>query len=113
MVGCRQVKEDLPTNRQGRIEQYFELVAFNYRTEGCFVLFCFLIGVLLINNVVIVSGEQGRDSVIQIHVSILPQIPLLSRLTNNTEQSSMCHTIGPCWLSILNIAVYTRPSQTP
>ena len=37
MVGCRQVKEDLPTNRQGRIEQYFELVAFNYRTEGCFV----------------------------------------------------------------------------
>ena len=30
------------------------------------------IGVQLINNVVIVSGEQGRDSTIHIHGSILP-----------------------------------------
>ena len=34
-------------------------------------LFCF--GVQLINNVVIVSGEQQRDSAIHIHVSILLQ----------------------------------------
>ena len=24
----------------------------------------------------------------------------------NTKQSSICYTVGPCWLSILNIAVY-------
>ena len=75
----------------------------------------------MINNVVIVSGEQWRDSAyvyvyiyIYIYISILPQIPFTSRLACNTEQSSMCHTIGSmcytigfCWLSILNIAVYT------
>ena len=35
------------------------------------------------NNVVIVSGEQRRDSAIQIHVSILPQTPLPSRLSQH------------------------------
>ena len=57
----------------------------------------------LTNNVVIVSGEQRRDSAICIHVSILPQTPLPSRLPHNIEQSSMCSPVGPCWLSILNI----------
>ena len=33
-----------------------------------------------INNVVIVSSEQQRDSAIHIYVSILPQTPLPSRL---------------------------------
>ena len=42
-----------------------------------------------------------------------PQTPLPSRAPHNTEQSSMCHTVVPCWLSILNIAVCTRSSQTP
>ena len=65
-----------------------------------------------INNVVIVSGEQGRDSAIQIHVSILPPTPIPSRLPHNIERSSMCYIVGPtysiyCWLSILNIAVCT------
>ena len=63
--------------------------------------FLFCIRVQLINNAVIVSGEQWRDSAIPIHVSILPQTPLPSRLPHNTEQSSMCYTVGPCWLSIL------------
>ena len=63
------------------------------------------------NNVVIVSGGQKRDSVIHIHVSILPQTLLPSRLPHNIEQSSLCHTADPCWLSILNIAGYTCPSQ--
>ena len=36
----------------------------------------------LFNNVVIVSGEQWRESAIYIHVSILPQTPLPSRLRN-------------------------------
>ena len=46
----------------------------------------------MINNVVIVAGGQQRNSAIDIHVSILPQIPLPSRLPRNTEQSSLCYT---------------------
>ena len=38
--------------------------------------------------------------------------PLPSRLPHNTEQSFMCYTGGPCWLSVLNIAVCTCSSQT-
>ena len=45
------------------------------------------------------------DWVTHIHGSILPQTPLPSRLAHNTEQSSLCYTVGPCWLSILNISV--------
>ena len=30
------------------------------------------------------------------HVSILPQAPLPSRLPQSIEQSSLCHTVGPC-----------------
>ena len=42
-----------------------------------------------------------------IHVSVLPQTPLRSRLPQNTEQSSMCYTVGPCRLSIFqNIYFY-------
>ena len=58
------------------------------------------------NNVVIVSGGQQRGSAMPIYVSILPQIPLPSRLIHNIEQTSLCYTVGPCWLFILNIAVY-------
>ena len=63
-----------------------------------------------INNVVIVSGERWRDSATHIHASIVPQTPLPSRLPHNIEQSSMCYTVGPCWLSILNMAMWTCPS---
>ena len=61
------------------------------------------------NNILIVSGGQQRDSVMHIHVSILPQTPLPSRLPHNTEQSFMCYRIGLCWLSILNTAVCSCP----
>ena len=61
----------------------------------------------------IVSHEQQRDSAIHVHVSILPQIPLLSRLPHNIEQNSLCYIVTPRWLSILNIAVCTYQSQTP
>jgi len=61
-----------------------------------FFNFLFYIGVELINNVVIVSGEQWRDSAIHTHVSILPQSPLPSRLPHNTEQSFLYYTVGPC-----------------
>ena len=52
------------------------------------------------NNVVIVTGEQPRDSAIHIYVSILPQSPLLSRLSHGIEQSFLYCTIGPSWLSL-------------
>ena len=40
----------------------------------------------LINSVLIVGGEQQRDSAIYIHVSIFPQTPLPSRLPHNIEE---------------------------
>jgi len=63
----------------------------------------------LTNNVVTVSGEQQRDSTVNIHTSILPQTSLPSRLSHNTEQSSLCCIAGPGWLSVLNIAVCACP----
>ena len=65
------------------------------------------------NTVVIVSGRQQEESVIHMHVPILSQTPLPFRLPHNIEQSSMCYTVGPCWLYIFNIAVCTCPPQTP
>ena len=67
----------------------------------------------LTNNVVTISEEQQRDSATHIYLSILPNTPLPSRLPYSIEQDSMCYTVSPCWLSILNITVYTCPSQTP
>ena len=58
----------------------------------------------MIYNAVIASGEQRRDSATHIHVSVLPQLPLPSRLPHNIEQSCLCSTLGPCWLPIFNIA---------
>ena len=60
------------------------------------------------NKVVIVHGEQWRDSVIYIHVSILPPTPIPSRLPHNTEQRSLCYPVDACWLSILNSSVYMK-----
>ena len=77
-----------------------------FKKKKTFYLFCTV--VQPINNVVLVSGEQQRDSAIHTHVSILLQTPLPSRLPQNSEQSSMCYTVGPCWLSILNIAVCAK-----
>ena len=60
-----------------------------------------------------VSGGQQRNSAMHTHVSILPPTPLSPGLPLSIEQSSVCCTVGPCWLPILNIAVCTCPSQTP
>ena len=73
----------------------------------------FYIGVYLINNDVLVTGIQQSDSVIPIQVSILFQILFPFKLLQNIEPSSLCYTVGPCWLSILNIVVCTSQSQTP
>ena len=70
-------------------------------------------GVLLINNAVIISGEQQKDSTRHIHIFILPQTPLPSRLPSSIKQSSLCYVVGSRWLSVLNIAVGTWPAQTP
>ena len=78
-----------------------------------FLNYLFYIGVEPINNVVIVLGGQQRDSAIHIHVSILPKAPFPPRLPHNIEQSSLCYTVGHCWLSILNTAMNTCRSQTP
>ena len=43
--------------------------------------FLICIGVQLINNIVIVSGEQQRHSAVHIHVSILPQTSLFCKLS--------------------------------
>ena len=66
----------------------------------------------LTKNAVIISGEKWRVSAIHIHVSNLPQTTLPSRLPHNTKQSSMYYIGGPCWLSILTIAMCSCPSQT-
>ena len=51
-----------------------------------FFNFLFCIGIQPINNVVIVPGGPQRDSATHIHVCILPQTPLPSRLPHNIEQ---------------------------
>ena len=53
------------------------------------------------NNVLIISSEQQRGSAVHIHVSVLPQTPLPSRLPHNTEQSSLCCTAGQ-WMNFFN-----------
>ena len=82
-----------------------------------FILFIFKMFYFILEysqlTMLCVSGGQQRDSANHIHISILPQTPLPSRLPLNTEQSFLFCTVGPCWLSILNRAVCTCPSQTP
>ena len=59
-----------------------------------------------------VSSEQKRDSATHIHVYILPQTPLPFRLPHNIKPSSLCYTVGFCWLSTPNTAVCTCSTQT-
>ena len=67
--------------------------------------FLFHVGAQLIHNAVLVSGVQPSDSIT--HVSILFQSLFSFRLLQITEQHSLCYTVGPCWLSILNIKLGT------
>ena len=68
-----------------------------------FESFLFHIGVQLINNVVILSGGQQRDSIIHTHVPILPKLPSHPGF-HMTLSRVLCYTVGPCWLPILNTA---------
>ena len=65
-----------------------------------FKKFVFYIGVEPINNVVRVSGAHQSYLAIHIHVSNLSQSPLPSRQPRDVGHSSLCYTVGPCWLSI-------------
>ena len=49
----------------------------------------------MINNVVLVSGVQQSDLVMDIHVFILFQILFLFRLLQNIEQRSLCYKLIP------------------
>ena len=66
----------------------------------CMRILNFYVILLLIYNVILVSGVQQSDSVIHTHISILFQMlfPTLFpyRLLQNTEQSSLCYTAGTC-----------------
>ena len=87
-------------------------VMINWLIYYCFN-FLIYIGLLPINNTGIVSGGQQRDSTntyTRIH-SPANTPPIHGAQT--IEQRSLCYIVGPCWLSILNRAVCTWPSQTP
>ena len=79
---------------------------------------------LLFQNFLLCLGNSRLTMLCQFQVNstgtqpdmyMYPFSPTLlpSRLPHNTEQSPMCYTVGPCWLSILTIAVCTCPPQTP
>ena len=55
----------------------------------------FFIVVQLIYNTMPVSGLLQGESVIQIHVSILPQIPFHYRSLQTIEHGSLCYTVDP------------------
>ena len=86
-----------------------------FLTCGVFFFFNFYFALeysqLTISDVTF-SGRQQRDSVIYKHVYILRHIPLSSRQLHSNRQSSLCYTVGLCWLSILNIAIFIYQYQT-
>ena len=55
------------------------------------------------------------SKVIQLHISMYLFFLILfpCSLLQSIEPSSLYYTVGPCWLSILNIAVCICESQTP
>ena len=55
----------------------------------------------------LVWSVQSSDSVISIRVSVLFLIFFPFRLLQDIGQSSLCCIVGPCWLCVLNTAVYT------
>ena len=60
----------------------------------------------MVNNLALVSDVQKSDW-LYIDMYIF-QILFPFRLLQNTGQSSLCYTVDPCWLSILNIAVHVN-----
>ena len=74
----------------------------------CLLILYFLIyfiEVWLIYSVLLLSVVKHSDSVIHIYISILFHIPFCYGLLHDTEYSSLCYTVGPCYLFILYIIV--------
>ena len=74
---------------------------------------CFLIGVQLPSNVVLVSAIQQSESGNCIHMSTLFRIFSPFRSPQSTEQSSLGYTVSFHQLSILYIVLYICQSQFP
>ena len=87
-------------------------VMINWFISYCFK-FLIYIGLSPINNIMIVSGGQQRDSTNTYTWIHSPSNTPHIHGAQSVEQSSLCYTVGPCWLSILNTAVCTWLSQTP
>ena len=79
-----------------------------------FILFLFIfpIEVQLIYNVVLIIAVQKNDSVIHIYIYILFHILFHYGLSQDTEQSSLCSTVGPRCLCIDNIIINYNPEFT-
>ena len=55
------------------------------------------------NHAVLASGDQQRDSIIHIHVSVLFQDLFLFRFLQTTLHHFLCYAVGPCSLSVVSI----------
>ena len=67
----------------------------------------------MIYNVMLVSGVRQNDFIyIYIYLFLFKLFFPFSLIEHIFEQSSLCYTIGPYWLSTLNIVVCKCQSQT-
>ena len=107
-TGCHNVT---PDNRGYLMNSLLKKCSLIDWSIDSFFFLIFLSNWAIVDLQCCVSGVQQSDSVI--HISILFQILFPFGLLQNTEQSSLCYTVGPCWLSILNIVVCIWQSQTP
>ena len=59
-----------------------------------------------LDSVTLILCVEQSDSVIHVHISILFQIDFPIRFLQRIEQSSLCYTVVPCWLSILKLPIF-------
>ena len=57
----------------------------------------------MIYNVVLISAIQQSESVIHIYTFFFIFFSVM--VSQDTEYSSLCSTVGPCWLSLLYVIV--------
>ena len=76
-----------------------------------FLMFYIFIGVQLLYTAVSVSAIQQSESAIRIHISPLFWISLPFRSPQDTQQSSLCYTVGSHQLPILYLVGYICQSQ--
>ena len=69
----------------------------------------------LMCNVMQVSGTQQSNSIthIYVYIYILFQILFPYRLLQNTECSSLCHTVGPCGFLLYVVVLFPKPNYPP